>query len=69
MKDEKESPIKTGEAELAETEIGQGVDVSFRWQLFYDLSFYVNYGLFMPGAAYEDDSARNFVMTGLNLSF
>lgn len=69
MKDEESSPIKSGEASLEDSDIGQGVDVSLRWQMFYDLSLYVNYGIFLPGAAYEDDGARNFIMTGLNLSF
>ena len=67
-KDKKESGINSGEATNAELYIGQGVDVSLRWQMFYDLSLYVNYGLFLPGKAYEDDTAKNFVMAGINLS-
>ena len=69
LKDKKEAPINAGEAYLPEAFIGQGVDVSFRWQMFYDLSMYVNYGLFIPGDAYDNLSGnRNFVMAGINLS-
>lgn len=69
MKDKKEMPINSGEADLPETFIGQGVDVSFRWQMFYDLSMYVNYGLFLPGDAYESSTGeKTFIMAGVNLS-
>ncbi len=70
IKDKKESPINDGtEATLEESFIGHGVDVSVRWKLFYDLSFYVNYGLFLPGDAYDTlESNKNFVMAGMNLS-
>ena len=74
IKDEKDSPINSGtDASADESFIGQGVDVSFRWQIFYDLSVYVNYGLFLPGDAFEDsygekEGNRNFVMAGMNLS-
>lgn len=69
MKDQKDAPINSGEADLPEAFIGQGVDVSLRWQMFYDLSMYVNYGLFLPGDAYESSTGeRTFVMAGVNLS-
>ena len=69
LKDKKETPINSGEANLPEAFIGQGVDVSFRWQIFYDLSMYVNYGLFLPGDAYDSSYGNcNFVMAGINLS-
>ncbi|PKL17686.1 MAG: hypothetical protein CVV49_09855 [Spirochaetae bacterium HGW-Spirochaetae-5] len=68
-KDKKEGTINSGEAELPEAFIGQGIDVSLRWQMFYDLSMYVNYGLFLPGDAYESSTGeRTFVMAGINLS-
>ena len=70
LKDKKDAPINSGEADLPKSFIGQGVDVSFRWQIFYDLSMYVNYGLFLPGDAYDSGSnkTRNFFMAGVNLS-
>jgi len=70
LKDKKEAPINSGEAALPKAFIGQGVDVSFRWQILYDLSMYINYGLFIPGDAYDNVSKvnRNFVMAGVNLS-
>ncbi len=58
-----------GTTPLPKPFIGQGVDVSLRWQMFYDLSIYVNYGIFLPGAAYNSSTgASNFVMAGVNLS-
>ncbi len=51
-------------------DIGQGIDLSLRWRIFYDLSFFVNYGLFVPGAAYDSsESTRHFTMAGVNFSF
>jgi len=68
LKDNQNSPINNNEAEGHKSFIGQGVDVSLRWQMFYDASFYVNYGLFLPGDAYKDKTSQNFVMAGMNLS-
>ena len=70
LKDKKDAPINSGEALLPKAFIGHGVDVSFRWQIFCDLSMYVNYGLFLPGDAYDSftNGTRNFVMAGINLS-
>jgi len=69
IKDKKESSINTDEAALPESFIGHGMDVSLRWQMFYDLSLYVNYGIFIPGDAYDQSEGnKNFVMGGINLS-
>ncbi len=70
LKDNKDSAINTAEGSLPESFIGQGIDFSLRWQIFYDLSMYVNYGLFLPGDAFaSSEGARNFVMSGVNFSF
>lgn len=70
MKDKKESAINASEGGLPESFLGQGVDVSLRWQIFYDLSVYVNYGIFLPGDAYASSAgAKNFIMSGANFSF
>jgi hypothetical protein len=73
MKDKKDSPIGSNDAAANESFIGQGIDATLRWQIFYDLSVYVNYGIFLPGDACKDsngekEGARNFVMAGMNLS-
>jgi len=69
LKDEKASSINAGEADdYDKSFIGQGIDISLRWQVFYDASFYVNYGLFLPGDAYKNKDANNFIMAGINLS-
>ena len=73
MKDNANSPVGSyysGVEKSGEKVIGQGIDASIRWRVFSDLSFFANYGLFMPGAAYEDDSKNNtFFMAGMSLSF
>ncbi len=69
MKAEKESRIKGGVAGEANKNIGQGIDLAFRWQIFYDMSFYVNYGLFLPGKAYDDAEKNvNYIESGFNFS-
>ncbi len=70
MKDKKESHIGGGEAGLPESFVGQAVDVMLRWPVFYDFSFFVNYGLFLPGDAYpEGTPERHFIMAGVNIVF
>ncbi len=71
-KDKADAFIGYDEAKENNADVGQGVDVSLRWRMFYDLSIFVNYAVFMPGDAYGSDDnsdTKNFVMAGLNLSF
>ncbi len=70
MKDKPEAPASIGEGPLEERFLGQGIDLSLRWAIFSDFSFFVNYGLFLPGDAYSSsEGTRNFVMGGFNLVF
>jgi guanyl-specific ribonuclease Sa len=77
------SPINYGlDATRPNRHIGQGVDLSLRWLIFSDFSFFVNYGLFVPGKAfgyyydymlgtvtYSSKSNRHFLMGGFNITF
>jgi hypothetical protein len=70
-KDKAEAPIGSGEAVENSSNVGQGIDASLRWRIFHDLSFFLNYAVFLPGDAYastEDDN-KSFMMAGLNISF
>ena len=75
MKERKSGDIyAAGEAQGAKEKsrfAGQGVDASLRWELFYDLGVYLNYGLFIPGDAYPSskDDLRHFVAGGATISF
>ncbi len=86
MKDKVQAPINYGfDAVRKDRHVGHGVDVSLRWLVFSDLSFYLNYGCFIPGkasgvpyyipgdqfgnAVYRGAPNRHIVMTGLNISF
>jgi len=70
MKAEKEAAVNGGEGSEAESFVGQGIDLSLKWKIFSDLSFYVNYGIFIPGDAFSSDAeTRTFLMTGMNLNF
>ncbi len=72
LKDQSAAPVNSGEATEDERFVGQGADLSLRWKIFSDLSFFVNYGFFVPGPAYSDienSSNRHFSMAGLNISF
>lgn len=51
-------------------EIGHGIDASLRWKIFYDLSIFGSYSVFIPGDAYSSDTDnRTFITGGLNLIF
>jgi hypothetical protein len=77
------SPINYGlDATRPNRHIGQGVDLTLRWVIFSDFSFFVNYGLFVPGKAfgyyydytlgtftYSSKSNRHFMMGGFNITF
>lgn len=70
MKDVAESPIKSGAAGEDNKHIGHGVDLSLRWQIFMDMSFYVNYGIFIPGDAYSKSQEDiHYIQSGFNFSF
>ena len=49
--------------------LGWEWDVYCNWRLTSDLSWTIRYGAFMPGSAFEDRSCRQFLLTGINLSF
>ena len=70
LKDKKDSAINNQEAVLNERLVGHGADLALRWKIFYDLSAFVNYAVFIPGEAYDSsENNRHFTMLGLNLSF
>lgn len=70
MKDKPDSGINAGAAPLAKRFVGQGVDASLHWAVYYDMSVFVTYGLFLPGSAYSSSTKNsNFIMGGLNIVF
>jgi hypothetical protein len=70
QKDISNGTINSGEAPEPNKAIGHGFDLGLTWQIFSDMSFFGNVGLFMPGPAYASgEKNRTFVMAGLNLSF
>lgn len=69
-KDKKESSINGGEANLPKSFVGQAVDVMLRWPIYYDVSVFANYGLFLPSDAYpSNEPERHFIMAGANIVF
>ena len=70
MKDKKEGTINEGEATDNDLFIGHGVDVSLRWEILSDLSFFASYALFLPGDAFpSSENNRHFIAEGIILSF
>ena len=70
LKDESKSGINYGEASKNSRDIGHGFDVAFRWKVFSDLSFHINYALFVPGNAYaSSEEMTHFIMSGFLFSF
>lgn len=63
------SPISDPQSYLDSKDVGEEIDVTLRWRIFSDLGVSINYGCFFPGAAYLDDSARNFFSAGMTYSF
>ncbi|MCX7679633.1 MAG: alginate export family protein [Spirochaetes bacterium] len=63
--------INAGEAPRDERDVGHGVDIALRWGAFYDLTVFINYGLFLPGDAYESyaNNPRNFILAGAIATF
>lgn len=49
--------------------LGWEWDAYCNWRLTSDLSWTVRYGAFMPGGAFDDNSCRQFLLTGINFSF
>lgn len=70
MKDKAKAPINGEAAPKNNKAVGQGFDCSLKWKIFADLSFQGQYGIFMPGSAY-DSSAENSqsVLAGMMLEF
>ncbi|MBN2038521.1 MAG: alginate export family protein [Spirochaetes bacterium] len=70
QKDISISNINDGEATKPNKDIGQEIDLSLRWKIFSDFSFFANMGYFIPGSAYvSGEKNRTFIMGGINLSF
>ena len=70
MKSKIGSPINYGEAPDHSSDVGHGADAALRWGIFDDLSFFVNYGLFITGDAYSSSGkTRHFILGGFNLVF
>ncbi len=69
MVDNTDATTAGGEGSVTgERMAGHGLDFSLRWKILSDLSFFTNYGIFLPGDAI-DSGNRHFVMSGLNISF
>ena len=66
---ESAQPISDPRSFNDNADIGQEVDFTLRWRITSDLGISVNYGLFLPGQAYDEQSNRNFFSAGLTYSF
>ncbi len=49
--------------------LGSAMDLYSDWRITSDLSWMVRYGIFLPGKAFDSESARQLFFTGLTLSF
>lgn len=70
MKDKKDGLINQGEATEEDAFIGHGFDLSLRWEILSDLSFFASYAIFLPGNAFtSSENDRHFITEGITLSF
>ena len=68
-KSEEKEAITDPRSFLDDAAVGWELDVFMRWRLLSDLGASLNYGHFVPGGAYLEDSPRDFWSLGLTYSF
>lgn len=68
-KDEPEGAISDPTATVGSGYVGWEMDYYLNWRFASDLSWTARWGVFFPGKAYQDGSARHFFFTGLTWSF
>jgi hypothetical protein len=61
--------ISDSTADRHDSWVGWEWDAFFDWRITSDLSWTVRYGAFQPGEAYSDRETRQFLYTGVSLSF
>ena len=65
--------IGSGELALADAEragyLGWEMDYFANWRVTSDLAWTIRYGAFQPGAAFENDTCRQFLYSGVTFSF
>ena len=70
MKDRSKGGVNSdGVATENNRNVGQGIDLSVKLKAYSDLSLFAQYGLFVPGAAFEDKKKWHTAMFGLLLEF
>jgi len=68
-KDERTGGISDVRANLADSDIGNELDVFLHWYLMSDLIVSVRFGTFYPGDAYSKDPNRSFLTTAVTFLF
>ena len=68
-KAESAEPISDPRSFLDNADVGQEFDVTLRWRITSDLGISINYGVFLPGKAYLEQSNRGFFSAGMTYSF
>ncbi len=62
-------PISDTAATRSSQNLGWEWDLYCNWAITSDLSWTLRYGAFQPGGAFEDRDCRQFLLTGITLSF
>ncbi len=68
-KDARGGAISDTQGAASSSWVGWEWDTYVNWRLTSDVSFTIRYGLFFPGAAFQNDHSRHFLYTGLTYSF
>lgn len=61
--------ISDSRAFLDDADVGQEADLFVRWRMYSDLQLALNYGVFLPGDAYDDGSRRDYFSLSATVSF
>jgi hypothetical protein len=70
LKDKADGLVNGNEGSRNSKQIGQGVDLSYKWKVYTDFSVFAQYGLFLPGSAYpSSEKNRQTAIGGFLIEF
>jgi hypothetical protein len=70
LKDKPKGKVSDSATANDDRNLGQALDLNYRWEIFRDLSIFTQYGIFFPGKAYSSsEKARQLVMAGTLIEF
>jgi len=69
QKHQREGGVSDSQANKAHRTLGSEIDVYMNWKALSDLSHSLRYGVFLPGSAFSDKTARHYYLCSITYSF